>query len=216
LDDEERQRALRFRFRDDHRSFVVAHAFLRHVLGFHLGVAPESVRFRRESTGKPALAHQTPLQFNFSHSGNIAAVAVAQDRSVGIDVELLREVPDLEQVAYRHFRTSELQLILDHWGLERLHSFYQHWTAKEAYLKARGNGLTTPLDSFEILLDATRSQSIFGTVLDGEPIEWALYSFQPREDFVCSVVCKSNDWHLRINEWVGFTEHSLSPLDHTR
>jgi 4'-phosphopantetheinyl transferase len=216
LDDEERQRASRFRFQDDHRSFVVSHAFLRQVLGFYLGVLPGDVRFRRESTGKPALTHPTPLQFNFSHSGNVAVVAVTQGRSVGIHVDLLRELPDLEQVAGRYFSTSEVQRVLDCSGLERLRSFYQHWTAKEAYLKARGNGLSTALDSFEILFHATGSPAILGIVLDGEPGRWALHSFQPREDFVCSVVSKGNDWHLLINEWVAFTDQSPSPLDHTR
>ena len=153
LADDESARAERFHFERDARRFVVARAVLRDVLGAYLGVAPRDVRFVYGPRDKPALAppfDAAGVQFNVSHSGEIALYAVTLDRQVGVDVEQVRPLPDLAVLAERNFSPTERGALLALPAARRPPAFFACWTRKEAYVKALGDGLSHPLDAFTV------------------------------------------------------------------
>lgn len=215
LNEQELLRAERLRFADDRRRFVVARAFLRQLLGFHLDVDPKCVQFRYEPRGKPALAHGTTLQFNLSHSSDVAVAAVTRERRIGIDVEVIGDAPDFEDIGRRYFCAAEAQRVVSSQDAERRRSFYFHWTGKEAYLKAQGDGLFAPLDSFEVIPgDSGASPSLRIDDLH-EHGRWSLRVIEPREDIVCAVVAEGSDWHCRAAEWLP-VESRPSAADSTK
>ena len=152
LNAEEQARARRLRFEDKRQSFVAARGILRSILGRYLGISPQQIQFSYTAHGKPELAasHTTELQFNLAHSGDLALVALANGRPIGVDLESLRPIEAIDQIVAGYFSLAERaafqQLPLEH----RLTAFFAAWTRKEAYLKARGEGLTLPLDQAEV------------------------------------------------------------------
>lgn len=154
LDAGERARAGRILIPRVARRFVAARALLRMLVGRALGIAPEAVVFRYGPHGKPALAGDlaaSGVRFNLSHSESGALVGLAQAREVGVDIECFRAGIDIRQLVERYFAPKECAWVLAAPEESRPQRFYFCWTAKEAYLKARGDGLAFPLAGFEVL-----------------------------------------------------------------
>jgi 4'-phosphopantetheinyl transferase len=150
---DERARADAFYFDDPRRRFVVARGALRLLLGRYLDVRPENIAITIENGGKPRLASEhaaTDLRFNLSHSGELALIAVALGGEVGVDVEQLREVSDLERIAQRYFHPTEVEDMLNTASNQKIAAFLRCWTAKEAVLKAHGTGIAERLDTFRV------------------------------------------------------------------
>lgn len=162
---DERDRARRYRFEIDRRRYVRARSALRSILADHLGTRPAAIEFAYSSHGKPYIAG-FPLHFNLSHSGDLALIAVSRRREVGVDIEKVRPTGDLAALARRFFSLEECLAIDAAPPVDRVAAFYRCWTRKEAYLKARGDGLSVPLDSFTVpiedLADATLLRSAWG------------------------------------------------------
>lgn len=151
LDDEERARSTRFVRPPDRRRFVLAHAALRLLLARCLDTHPTAVRYENGVHGKPRLGPGLPsLEFNLSHSGGLGVLAVARDRSVGVDVEQLRDVPDALSIADTQFSAAEREVLRSLPPAEQRAAFFRCWTRKEAVIKAVGEGLGRALDSFEV------------------------------------------------------------------
>jgi 4'-phosphopantetheinyl transferase len=199
LDDVERQRAGRFRVADAANRFVAAHALKRRVLGESIGVDPASLDFVDGARGKPrlsALCGDTPF-FNITHSGDTAVVALAPTE-VGVDVEALRPVPNLERLA-RRFCSSREREWLD--GLpppDREAAFLALWTCKEAYLKAVGAGVAMPLRDLETVPDEPRLSAIAGD--PHSAAEWTLLRADLPEPAVCTVAVRGRGWTLTVRE----------------
>lgn len=186
LSDEESRRADRFLRPSDGTRFVVAHGRLRQLIGSYTGLAPAELHFEAPETGKPRLApasvgHAPRLRFNLSHSGALAAVAIADGVEVGVDIEMMRPVePDL---ASRHFAREELAEIDGLTGDAWLAGFYRCWTRKEAVLKASGHGLGVPLDSFAVTLSHENQARVLraeGTLVGATA--WPLLPFRIAPD----------------------------------
>ena len=154
LNAEEQTRARRLRFDDKRRAFAVARGVLRCILGRYLALSPQQVQFSYNAEGKPELAasHGAGLQFNLAHSGDLALVALADGRPVGIDLEWQHPVEAVDRLVERYFAPGERAAFRQLPPEQRLPAFFAGWTRKEAYLKARGGGLTLPLDHFEVTL----------------------------------------------------------------
>lgn len=156
LTDDERERRSRFRFQEDRDLFLVARAVLRWFLGRWRGERPEEVRFVYNGYGKPALAEAgaADLRFNVSHSARQVAWAFASGFDVGIDVERIRPLDDLMALAGRYFAPAERGQLAERPESERVVRFFELWTLKEAFVKARGTGLSMPLDRFHLRPDS--------------------------------------------------------------
>ena len=153
LDGEERARAARFVFSTDRARYTAAHGLVRHVLSGYLGISPAEVIFGYGRHGKPYLVMADApavLRFNVSHSANLCLCAVTLDREVGVDIERIRVDRDHRGIADRYFSPAERAALLALPAEQLVRAFYDCWTRKEAHLKATGDGLGVPLDSFDV------------------------------------------------------------------
>lgn len=153
----ERDRAARFRFERDRRRYLAAHAILRKLLAEYLPDAAAPIEFHYGPEGKPSIPGQE-LRFNLSHSGERALAAFTLGREVGVDIERVRETVHDEKIAERFFSASEAAALQALPESERDYAFFRIWTRKEAYVKARGGGLTIPLNSFDVSLDSSNAE----------------------------------------------------------
>src|SRR5215813_13484193 len=152
---DEKQRALKFHFQRECDRFIVARGLLRAILGSYLSQAPEQIRFAYNEFGKPALRNvlgESALEFNLSHADNRAIFAVARQRRLGIDIERMRTDLANDTVA-KHFFSAREQEDLSTLGPEEWRrGFFTCWTRKEAFVKAQGEGLSIPLNEFDVSL----------------------------------------------------------------
>jgi 4'-phosphopantetheinyl transferase len=185
LSSAERLRGARFRFDRDRRRFVVAHGVLRVLLGRYLGADPARLGFVDSGHGKPGLRPGSDggLRFNLSHSGDLAAIAVAR-AEVGVDVERLRELEDPVGILRDRFPAPEVERL--RWLPRRLRTlaFFRAWVAREAQVKARGLGLAeAPAD------------------LPSPPGRWSFHDLQPPPGHVGALVIRGGGWRLVERRW---------------
>ena len=192
---DERERAARFVFARDRRRFIVARACLRVLLAGCSDIPPAAIRFDYAANGKPVLASSaasSPVHFNVSHSEDLALIAVAPDVPLGVDVEAVRALPDLLEIATRNFTAGEAQIIASLAPPERAHAFFLCWTRKEAFAKALGEGLSLPLDRYRVSCRPGEPAQILE--IDGSPAaarEWWVLDLQPAPRFVGAVVMRT-------------------------
>ena len=201
---DEQEQARRFRFRRDRDRFVVARATLRAILGRYLRVGPGRVRFRYGAFGKPALAdpfEEERLRFNMAHSHRLALYAVARGREVGIDLEYMRDELADERVAEHFFAPREVAALRAVPGHRRKEAFFNCWTRKEAYVKARGEGLLVPLDRFEVSLAPGEPATLRTPGDPSEAARWSLLSLSPHPDYAAALVVEGHTWRLRCWQW---------------
>ena len=178
----DRDRASRFRRPDDAEHYLSAHGALRLILSDALGCNPHALRFGAKSEGKPVLEGET-LEFNLSHSGNVALVAVSSARQVGVDVEQLRSLPDLDSLAARVCNESELASIMGLAQADRERAFFALWTRKEAMAKATGEGIAAVFRD-----DGDTSPDIH----DG----WTLVELSDLPGYAACVAAEGSGWRL--------------------
>jgi 4'-phosphopantetheinyl transferase len=196
LNAEEIARADRFHFERDRRRFIEARAQLRSIIGRYLGKHPQAITFSYGPRGKPHVT--APIEFNLSHSEDLAIVAVAHERQVGVDLEAIRIIKDIQDVARRFFSTRENAALVSVPESERSDAFLRCWTLKEAYVKATGDGLAQPTELFDV--DFGRGGPTALLRLEGKPEEasrWELFEFSPAPSFVGAVAVEGHDWELR-------------------
>lgn len=186
LTDDERARAARYLDAHVSDTFLLSRGWLRRLLGERLGLAPRDVPLRVGEHGRPEVA-DTPLVFNVSHSGPLVLFSFARDVQLGIDVERLRSDLAWAEIAARYFSTAEQAELAALPERDRPLAFFRCWTRKEAYLKAKGAGLTFPLSRFDVTLDA--EPRLLRTEIDGDCVgDWHYAELSPADGFVASVI----------------------------
>jgi len=196
LSTEESDRASRFLFERDRASFTVAHTAVRDILGRYLGTTPTNLRFRSAEMGKPYLPDYLDVRFNLSHSGRWALLAIARDREVGIDIECIRAERPTSAIAGRFFAPAEVRELMAFPEEQRNSAFFACWSRKEAYIKARGQGLGIPLDSFEVSLGEAAQ---LRKAADQE--RWSICSLRVPEGYAAALVVEGSGWRLRQLDW---------------
>jgi 4'-phosphopantetheinyl transferase len=185
---DERERAARFHFDRDRSRYIVGRGSLRILLGSYLGLEPDQVELDYGHNGKPQL-RGAGLSFNLSHSGPVALYAISGAGEVGIDVEL--EGTDLarELIAERFFAPAEVATLRSLPRSAQARAFLTCWTRKEAFIKARGDGLSLALDSFDVSLHPDRPPALLRTSWsEHEPDRWQLSDISdPAAGFVAAV-----------------------------
>ena len=200
LSPDELDRAARFHFLRDRQHFIAARGILRDILSRYLKRSPAELAFSYSSFGKPKLAIECSagdLQFNLSHSGGIALYAVARGREVGIDLERIEPKFADDGIAEKFFSRNEVAVLRSLPASARLHAFFNCWTRKEAYVKARGAGLYIPLDSFEVSLTPGEPAVFLSKGESG----WSLRALTLDPDCMAAVAVEGNDWQLRLWQW---------------
>lgn len=154
LSRDERERAARLVLPKIRQQFVTARGRLRQILASYLSALPEELLFSYGKHGKPSLTppHDTPFHFNLSHSGDLALLAVNLNRPIGVDIELAKPERPFLKLAERFFSPAERDAMRGLHPDQVQDAFYACWTRKEAYLKAVGTGLATPLDAFDVTM----------------------------------------------------------------
>lgn len=180
LNREERIRADRYVFERDRFRFIVGRARLRQMLAVRLGVKSEKIEFVYGKNGKPALADlyaKSQLRFNVSRSADLALYAFSNGREVGVDIEEIRAMSDADDVAERFFSNRENKCYRGLDSRNKPYGFFNCWTRKEAFVKALGDGLTHPLDSFDVSLAPGELAAIlqYGGV-SGDGCGWKLFN----------------------------------------
>lgn len=163
LDAYERSRVERLRFKRHKNHFIASHAGLRRCLSAVTGQAPDALKIVGPEHEKPQLVRRHPDKaacfFNLSHSGRIALVGVSQDGPVGVDVEVLRDLPDVDSVARQVFRDEEMAALAALPPEQKTRGFFRAWTRKEAVIKTTGEGFRADLKSFGVTLDSDQEAS---------------------------------------------------------
>lgn len=212
---DEISRAERFHFQKDREHFIVARGILRKLLGDYLGEHPARLSFSYSSHGKPALKDVDKvnnidgatdeiedaarnIRFNLSHSGGLALYAITRKREIGVDIEHIRaDLTDME-IAGRFFFSSEIAALLALPAEQRTQEFFNFWTLKEAYIKARGEGLSFPLDRFCVSLIPGSQQAVLKVHDDPyETSRWSLRALKPAPGYAAAVAAEGHDWKLR-------------------
>jgi 4'-phosphopantetheinyl transferase len=202
---DEQARAERFHFERDCGHFIVARGVLRAILGGYLKRAPESASFCYGAHGKPALAGESgadAIRFNVSHSHGIALYAVTRGREVGVDLERIRSNLAVAEIAERFFSRREVAMLRTLPTEEQREAFFRTWTRKEAYLKARGEGLSLPLDQFDVSLAPGEPAAILGTQpASSEASRWSLQELAPAPGYVAALAVEGHGWRLACWQW---------------
>ncbi|MEE8436000.1 MAG: 4'-phosphopantetheinyl transferase superfamily protein, partial [bacterium] len=199
---DERNRATRFRFSKDRNKFIVCRFALRNILASYSGTIPELVQFSYGPQGKPYLSDQSTLRFNVSHSGGMALVVAACGREVGVDIEQHYTARDLQPIAERFFSPREFEAIQMLPPLSREEAFFRVWTCKEAYLKAKGVGLSGSLDRFEVSVLPGQPAELLSVLDDpDEPGRWSMRNFCPSPNYSAALAVEGHDWSLSSHLW---------------
>jgi 4'-phosphopantetheinyl transferase len=190
LSSDELTRASRFHF-DRHRShFICARGVLRAILSSYLDVPPQSLIFEYGPRGKPFLAGQSGpngLQFNLSHSGGLALVALARGLPVGVDIEREKSEIEVDSIASRYFAPAEVTGLNRYDQAARARLFFRIWSRKEAFIKALGQGLGIDLHSFEVPLNGEGAVRQYGVVDSLDP-DWYVRDLPPIDGYASAVV----------------------------
>ena len=198
-------RAGRFHFERDRIHFTRCRSALRDLLAGYLAIPAAEIRFEYLASGKPQLAaEQNPraLQFNVSHSANMALIAVGSEHRLGVDIEKIRGDVDTTALAERFFSVRErtgLQALPDHL---RVPGFFACWTRKEAFLKATGEGLSFPLEDFSVTTHPDLDpeiEEIKGSAAEGK--QWFLSDLRVVEGFRATVARERSPYRLETYAW---------------
>jgi 4'-phosphopantetheinyl transferase len=201
LSPDEWERAHRFRFDKHRRQYVVGRGALRALAAAYVGARPEEIKFSYGPRGKPFLAPPFDgggLQLNLSNSDEMALVGFVRGREIGVDVEYMRPMTDCEEIAERFFSESERQTLRTIPFPAKQEAFFNCWTRKEAYLKAVGEGLAAPLDSFDVTLALDEPPRML--TLKGDPTpaaSWFFHHLRPADSYVGAVAIEGGTWDVR-------------------
>ena len=202
---DEQARAEQFYFKRDREHFIVGRGVLRAILGGYLKRAPECLSFCYGSHGKPALAGESDrdaIRFNVSHSHGIALYAVTRGREVGIDVERIRFNLAVAEIARRFFSQREVAMLRALPTEEQREAFFRCWTRKEACLKARGEGLSLPLNQIDVSPAPGKPDAAPGTQPDSsEASRWLLQELAPAPGYVGALAVEGHGWRLACWQW---------------
>lgn len=205
LSPEERDRAQRFRFEEHRRRYVAFHGVARTFLGKYLELRPEEIRFQLGPYGKPSVvAEQNPegLSFNMSESQGHALYGITRERAVGVDIERIRDVNNMERIITDTFTPAEQAAFRGLSMDEKRGMFFACWTRKEAFVKAVGLGLSLPLSSFDAPLGGETPAPL--SRLDGnvgDASRWTIHPLTPVEGLAGAVAIESPVASLCCRRW---------------
>jgi 4'-phosphopantetheinyl transferase len=206
----ERVRAARFAFDRDRRTYVMSHGILRRVLAAACHLNPARLRFRPAARGKPELVDAPPgLQFNLSHTEGFCLVGVTWGAAIGVDIERVRATDDMPQLVRQCFSAAEQRQFAALPAADRCRAFFKGWTRKEAFIKAIGDGLSYPLEKFDVSLAPDRPPRLLAIGGSQKAAAgWSMDAIEPAPDVQAAVAVAAANvtvrWHA-LSEVPGKT-----------
>jgi len=204
LSEDERGKAGRFIFECDKARYVTARAVLRCLLGGYLQADPAELRFSYGACGKPELAGDLTgrLRFNLSHAGDWAIYAVSRDSEIGIDIEALKDDTPWRQLVPLVFSANEQTEFAAIPFREKPTAFLRGWTRKEAYVKGCGDGLSLPLDAFDVPLGSIEHQEAVCVALDSSLSSgWWLHPITPIPGYIAALAVKNRSAQISVHHY---------------
>lgn len=203
LDDQETARAKRFKFDIHRRRLIARRGLLRQLLARYTGQDPAAIRYTYGHREKPALADSTDLQFNVSDSQDLAAYAITRGVEIGVDVEILRPMPDAISISEHYFSDPEREDLRSVGEEETAEAFFNCWTRKEAYLKAIGEGLAEPLNSFVVTLrPGEAARFLEFKKVPHEVDSWELHHLRPSPESVGALALRQRGVKIVEAGWL--------------
>jgi len=194
LSAEERERQQRFVFARHRHEYLVTRALCRTTLSRYADVDPAEWQFIRNKYGRPEIVRPStvpPLRFNLSNSAGLIACLVTRAIDAGVDVEDLHRKGETVKIANRYFSPHELAALQALPPDRQRHRFFEYWTLKESYIKARGMGLSIPLDQFSFHLEGNLPVTIsFGPTLEDDPQAWQFDRYRPSDRHLMAVAIR--------------------------
>jgi 4'-phosphopantetheinyl transferase len=204
LSADEQERAARFKFAGPRNQYLISRALLRRALGRYLKIEGREVRFQTATNGKPELAADSDLRFNLSHTQGATVFAITRKRQVGVDVERMRKDTNAMELAERFFSRPEVQWLRSQPASEVIASFFSCWTAKEAYIKAQGEGLSMPLSGFGVLPSHADASSKLRLEVYDDPEEskrWSILRLELGLDLRAALAVDGESCRVRVGKW---------------
>jgi 4'-phosphopantetheinyl transferase len=214
LDEEEREKQQRFHFARHRHQYLVTRALVRGVLSRYAAVPPERWRFVRNAHGRPEpIGSPLPLRFNLSHTDGLAVIAVGLGDDLGVDVERARVDRSQLEIADRFFSAAEVAELRALPALRQGDRFFDYWTLKESYIKARGMGLALPLDQFSFQLGSPIRIS-FSPELKDDPAAWQFWLGQATAEHRFALAVRSaRHLQLSAHKLVPFASEEPFPIE---
>jgi 4'-phosphopantetheinyl transferase len=203
LSTDERARAAKYVFTRDRQAYMAARGILRSILASYVGLPPDLLVFETNCYGKPSLNAASGgerIHFNVAHSGSLALYAVRTGGEVGVDIEQVRPLADLQAIAASTFSKAEnldLQSLPRHQYQE---AFFTCWTRKEAFIKAVGQGLSYGLQNFDVTL-RPGEQARFRHIAGFEPQMWSLFDLRPAAGYAAAVAVPAPESRVEVGWW---------------
>ncbi len=205
LSEREKSRAVRFHFELDRNRYIVAHGTLRQLLGRYLNIQAQKVHFKYGDYGKPeldAVHADNEITFNMSHSNGIALYAFARRSLIGVDIERIKEVPDMDAVAGQFFSAKETDNFNKLGQAEKIRAFYRCWTVKEAFVKAIGHGLHFPMDSIDVCIDPDKSARLIQVGGDAkEASQWWIQELKFGNGMAAAFAARGGPFQVHYAQW---------------
>lgn len=198
LDVREQARAARFLNPHDRRRYIVSHAVMRTVLGLYVGMPAAALRFEAGASGKPRIV-DAELEFNLSHSGERALVAITHGGPIGVDVEAI-DPRAAESVSRRFLSAAEHEALMATAGALRVGAFFRCWTRKESFIKALGDGLAFPLIGFDVAIEEHVGNALLRChVASVRADDWRVVPLAIDEEYAAAVTVTSGV--ARVWQW---------------
>ena len=199
LTEKETARISFFKFKEAKDTYVASQGALRMLISKYLGISPDLVRLGRRKKGKPYSIDNPNLNFNISNSGKTAVIAFSYDSEIGIDIEEIRHLPDLDELIKKNFTTREIKFITAK-AEDKGMRFFRFWTIKESYLKAIGEGMRLTPDNLEFAIEngSIRLLSVKGVF---EQEDWNFKEFSTSTDYVGTITYGRDNTAIRIMEF---------------
>lgn len=204
LSADEKDRAARYYFEHLQNSFIVARGMLRILLANYLELQPAQIELTYLPAGKPHLSEnlKKSIFFNLSHSHELVLYAFSPNRNVGIDIEHIRPIEDLGSISENNFSATENFELKTLPSEKILEGFFNCWTRKEAYIKAIGDGISFPLQQFDVSLkpgDPANLLRVRGNAREAQ--RWCMYELHPADDYVGALVVEGSAPNVVYREW---------------
>ena len=205
LSDEEIRRAEQFLFASGRQHYIRGRRILRILLGIYLNTPPQEVSFRYGRNLKPELAprwSREKLNFNLSHSHGQLLVAIAKDLAVGVDIELVRSNIEIESIAKRFFSSDEINQLTMLEGSDKRQGFFDAWTRKEAYLKAKSEGIGYGLDQFTVSLNPNQPARLLSDRRDPHALcRWDIRALAAAPGYVAALSFEASGSSAKQFSW---------------
>jgi 4'-phosphopantetheinyl transferase len=201
LTSDERDRADRFHFAQDRARFTLGRAVLRQLLARYL--RHRDFQLTVNSHGKPRLVESArALEFNVAHSGDLVLLGFTHGRAIGVDVERVRPDFATTEIANRFFAPDEAAVVAALPQPDRARGFFDCWTRKEAYIKAKGLGLALPLHSFSVVFTAGQAPAVLRVDDDpSAPDRWTMLDLPTCDGYAAAAAVEARDLNVALFRW---------------